>query len=862
MMQQEAMGFDHQTGAENAGHGKVKDIGEEDNDSKKSTLWQRRRRRTAAGSRTSTSGRSQHGVLSDDTNAFDGFKLRRMLQDHQSSATRMAQWNREGVNKQQQHLPPITSTAHLHRQFSSPLSPSSYDPTRSIGPPHLSPVLSSPRGSSATQKSSRTAVSISGPDGVRVLEPSYPRDSFLHELIAQSLGHGRRDGNVSPSMQPTASPSNDNTVRVHKSLSHQADPSSLEAIAELSRRYMYAPSSRINDGRMTTGITIGNTGDGNWVFHQPAAHEIGASSSPIDHSATRTSLQQLDNHQPSPLEFVSPLGNNCIVSSPVNEVTTMEVHHRGLNENGNESEHPEGTIAVQEENQDRTRADSFVDLSRSVSIGRLARKTFAKGIRLAPSRLMKFPTQSEQGRQGIEDATEVDPTKNLDIAVTTNTTPNTVDESEELSMISLSPRVATRSRNGVDAQQRQDVGEYLDQEDSEIIILQLGHLLGRTCTALLTPSTRERRPCHQSNEDDDDLSTTSSLSSISPRMIVPLTGAIDGKYKRRSGPFLCTLFVLFLCGICSFTIGSDAVLTLGVIAARRSMAQILGGENFIVPTARAQESQDDTILSWTSMYNETELCSNKDELKKYFVGLNEAKRSNIIGIEDQQDTAKERKEVLCASECTEVEKHLVFEGELQKNGKVPADLDHQKNYRQFATLDKLLKAICLHRLTKVRSITRRPRAFPAPPRFWQPGKFAVLSNTSIPIPAELIGTTSRALVHIPSPGALAPAVNTDISNNAVSLYDSPPFSDLYQTLQYNEQTDQDFEVPLSQFLGEILLEYRREKRKKIIEETKFLAGINRSAIGVPKSRSSLTSPLRRLADWLKHSFPFGIKTNR
>lgn len=284
---------------------------------------QRRRRRTA-GSRgvsigTASSLMSQHGILSDTTNRFDGFKLRRLLQDHNSSM-KLAQWNNREEKPQQvqvhqhhQRPPPIsTATAHAYRQFSNPMSPSSYDPTRSIGLPPLSPVLSSPRGSSSSTRSTTSSSRITiEAERVRMLEPSYPKDSLLHKVMAQPHRDDseRDDGGASQSMPskksspPTSNNDAKRSVRevqnVSKSLAHHAEPSSLAAIAELSRRY--APPSRTKQG-IDAGILDA---------HQLAAHGIGAASSPMDeHSAMRTPLQPWDSHHSSSTIFGTSIGSN------------------------------------------------------------------------------------------------------------------------------------------------------------------------------------------------------------------------------------------------------------------------------------------------------------------------------------------------------------------------------------------------------------------------------------------------------------------------------------------------------------------------------------------------------------------------
>lgn len=828
---------------------------------------QRRRRRTA-GSRgvstgTASSTRSQHGILSDSTNHldFDGFKLRRLLQDHNSSM-RLAQWNNREekpqqvqVNQHHQRPPPIsTATAHAYRQFSNPTSPSSYDPTRSIGLPPLSPVLSSPRGScssTSTRSTSSSSRIAAGPEGARMLEPSYPRDSLLHKVMAQPRrdDSGRDDGGASLSMPskksspPTSNNDAKRSVRtVPKSLAHHAEPSSLVAIAELSRQY--APPSHTNQG------SIGKAGILN--AHQLAAHGIGAASSPMDEkTAMRTPLQPWNSHHSSSTNFETSIGSN-LGESVVR--SSKKVHQRESNESGHETEAPREVIATgtQRKNQDS---------SRSMSIVSLARNIFAK-----------------KGRTRA-DATQGDQAKDIDIVVTTSTTPSTVDESEELSMISMSPRLATRRRNSGDAQQRQELEEHTDRaavDRGADFILQLGHLLGKTCTTFLTPHNWKRRPYHQNNGDDDDLSDASSLSLIAPRVIVPLT-ASDKNWQRarRKGISLCFRFALILCKICSFMIAF--MIGISIIAARRSVSPMLGIDT-VMPTdeeivlfektpqgAWTQKlvltEPQDIFSSTTHNDSEIELCSNRDaEKENSFVGLKDMNRTIVVDdVEPSVDLQVEEEE---DRDGIAVENHH-FEEESTENTEAPVYLDAKKDYCDFLSLQKLLKAIFLHRSIKVRAIARISRTLPTPPQFWKPGKFALPTNTSVP--AELVGTMSRALVHVPSPVDLTPIVNIDISNNAISVYTSTSdkdFSDLYyHTLQYNEQTGEDFDIPLSQFLGEILQDYRREKRKRRIEETQLLAGSDH-LVEVSTARSKLIrkkkSPLRRLADWLKHSLPFGL----
>ena len=796
---------------ENVDDDELKDTTVEQSD--RTAMGQRRqRRRRTAGSRsrgvstgTASSPRStQHGILSDSTNRFDGFKLRRLLQDHNSSMG-LAQWsNREEkpqqVHQHHQRPPPIaTATASAFRQFSNPTSPSSYDPTRSIGLPPLSPVLSSPRGSSSSTRSKSSSSRITaGPEGLRMLEPSYPKDSLLHKVMAQPHrnDNGRDDGGASQSMPskksspPTfnddAKQSDRAVQNVPKSLAHHAEPSSLAAIAELSRRY--APPSRTNQG------SIGNAGI--LDAHQLAAHGVNAPS-PTDqqNTAMRTPL-----HHHSSENFGSPIGSNvgeCVVSS-----SSKEVHRRESSESGHEMEAPKEVIA----------SDTH---TRSISIGNLVRNIFAK-----------------RGRTRA-DVTQGDQAKDIDIVVTTSTTPSTVDGSEELSMISMSPRLALRRRNSGDDQQRQELEEHSDRaafDRRADFILQLGHLLGKTCTTFLTPRNWKRRP-QQNIGDDDDLSAASSLSSIAPRVIVPLTSDTNCQRARRKGKFLCFGFALILFGICSFMIGI-----------RSNVSPMMGIDN-VMPVLLTEPQ--DIFSNKTHNDNEMELHSGEIQLEQCFVGLND---------------------IIQTSAASDVESSGQDSYEEEKDVDNTAQLGNKKDYREFMSLQKLLKAIFLHRSTKVRAIARIPRTFPTsipPPRFWQPGKFAVPTNTSVPI--ELAGTMSRALVYVPSPVDLTPIANIDISNNAVSVHtpsSDKDFSDLYyHTLQYKERTGEDFDIPLSQFLSEILHEYRRAKRKRRIEDTQLLAGSDHS-IEIFTARSKLIrrkkNPLRRLADWLKHSLPFGL----
>ena len=788
---------------------------------------QRRRRRTA-GSRgvsigTASSPMSQHGILSDTTNRFDGFKLRRLLQDHNSSM-KLAQWNNREEKPQQvqvhqhhQRPPPIsTATAHAYRQFSNPMSPSSYDPTRSIGLPPLSPVLSSPRGSSSSTRSTTSSSRITiEAERVRMLEPSYPKDSLLHKVMAQPHRDDseRDDGGASQSMPskksspPTSNNDAKRSVRevqnVSKSLAHHAEPSSLAAIAELSRRY--APPSRTKQG-IDAGILDA---------HQLAAHGIGAASSPMDeHSAMRTPLQPWDSHHSSSTIFGTSIGSN-VGESVVR--TSKKVHQRESNESGHETEAPREVIATgtQRKNQDSTRSMSIVSLARNI---------FAK-----------------KGRTRA-DATQGDQAKDIDIVVTTSTTPSTVDESEELSMISMSPRLATRRRNSGDAQQRQELEEHSDRaafDRGADFILQLGHLLGKTCTTFLTPHNWKRRPYHQNNGDDDDLSAASSLSSIAPRVIVPLTASdTNCQRARRKGISPCFRFALILCKICSIMIAF--MIGISIIAARRSVPPMLGIDNAmptdeIVLFAKTPQGvwtqkpvltePQDIFSSRTYNDSEMELCSDRDaEKEKSFVGLKDMNRTIVVDDEpsvDLQDNYDMNRTIVVADvdgledmnrtivvddvepsvdlqdnyeeddrDGIAVENNL-FEEESTENTEAPVYLDTKKDYCDFMSLQKLLKAIFLHRSTKVRAIARIPRTLPTPPQFWQPGKFALPTNTSVP--AELVGTMSRALVHVPSPVDLTPIVNIDISNNAISVYTSSSdkdFSGLYFIILCNTMSKQ------------------------------------------------------------------------
>lgn len=828
----------------------------------------RQRRRRTAGSRGVSTGtisttRSEHGILLDTTNQFDGFKLRRLLQDHNSS-TRLAQWNnnreekQQQVHKHQQRPPPIaTTTTHAYRRFSNPMSPSSYDPTRSIGLPPLSPVLSSPTGSSSSARSSssRIAAGPEGAGGVRMLEPSYPKDSLLHKVMAQPHKDdgGGDDHSASQSMPSTKSsptlPDNDTKgVRVHnvsKSLVHHAEPSSLAAIAELSRRYAPPPSTEFFDAL-----------------------------SPMDQNAAmRTPLQHWKYHHSSSANIGSLIGSNVgesVVSS------SKEAHHVESNESGHETKNPQEIIAsgTQQQNQDYGMVDRLghsTRSTRSISIGNLVRNIFAReGRARAISQQIKIPTPAEVEKQE-RSAVATQGAKDIDIVVTTSITPSTVDESEELSVISMSPRLAT-SRNSGDAQQCQELEEHSDQaafERGAEFILQLGHLLGKTCTTFLTPHNRKRRPYHQNNGDNDDLSAASSLSSIAPRVIIP--SDMIGQRTKKKGPFRCFNFILLLCG-CSFMIGPDAILTLGIIAVRRSLSQMSGADNGVMPTDEHNNSKT-TQRIWSQKpvlselqdinsngtYTDSEMELYLTKMEQRFVGLNDIIRKTADIESSVQGNYEEEKDF----DDNAVQNELLDAGFPRNATEDLAQPGNKKDYCEFMSLQKLLKAIYLHKSTKIRAIARTPRTLPTPPRFWQPGKFAVPTNTSVP--AEIVGTMSRALVHVPLTADVTPIINIDTSNNAVSTYTSSSdndFSELYyHTLQYNERTGEDFDIPLSQFLGEILHEYRRAKRKRRIEETQLLAGSDHS-VEISTARGKLIRrkkfPLRRLVDWLKHSLPFGL----
>ena len=786
--------------------------GDENSDESKDTVssnnhpGQRRRRRTATKSRstgTRTGNGHRHGALSDATarniNAFDGFKLRRLLQ---SSDLRLGH---------QQRLPAINTT-QPHGQYSSPATPSSYDPTRSIGPPALSPIGSG----------SRRAVSVSGPDGVRALEPSFPQESLLHKVIVQTTDGVAETGDAS-TMSSMASPASQNnavSVRVQKTskpLSHQADPSSLAAIAELSRRYSAPPRTTKSD-----------------VAHQSAAHGSGAPS-PKQQSHSNP-------HQPSLIEVGSPIDNNLkSVFSPMAVVSREMDQYQDMNGIGPATEDANDAFAIQQQNQDGRQT-----ATRSIaSLGALARETFVKGKRFALSRHFNLPTKRKQ-EQHMRSG-------NLDMIVTTtNTTPSTVDESDELSMISLSPRLATQTtRNSGIAHQRQEIENHCDRaafERGAEFILQLGHLLGKTCTTLLTPHTRKRRPRHESDDGDDDRSAASSLSSIAPRIIVPVASMKNGQQGWRRGPMLCVFFALLMAGICAFMIGTDAVLTLGIIAARRRMFHVSKAEGIVLPKKNGDYERD----------KEMEL--HHDEAENNFVVLDVRLPS---ANESQQDAAEEREEELCASSDDTFESDVVAAEESPENQKVRVSLTKGKNYNEFVSLQTLLEKIYSHKSTKSKALLRRSRALLAPP-FWHfPGTFVVsVPSNNITIPAEVIGTMSRALVFVPSPGALTPVVTMDVSSSTVSTYASSPdddFSDLYYQTLYNEHRDQDFDRPLSQLLGEILQEYRREKRRRNIEQNRLLAITDQDdGVSTRTVTKRTKNPLYQIAKWLKNALPSAL----
>ena len=822
--------------------------GDENSDESKDTVssnhpGQRRRRRTVTKSRstgTRTGNGHRHGALSDATarniNAFDGFKLKRLLQ---SSDLRL------GQHHQQRQLPAINTT-QPHGQYSSPTTPSSYDPTRSMGPPVLSPIGSG----------SRRAVSVSGPDGVRVLEPSFPRESLLHKVIVQTTDGEAETGDAS-TMSPMASPASQNnavSVRVHKTskpLSHQADPSSLAAIAELSRRYYAPPRTTKRD-----------------VALQFAAHGIGASSpKQQSHSNPR---------QPSLIEVGSPIDTNLksVFSSPPMISRERVDQYQDMNGIESATEDADDAFAIRQQNQDGRQT-----ATRSIaSLGALARKTFVKGKRFALSRHFNLPTKhNQEPHMRSREAPEGDPAKNLDMIVTTtNTTPSTVDESDELSMISLSPRLATQtSRNSGIAHQRQEIENHCDRaafERGAEFILQLGHLLGKTCTTLLTPHTRKRRPRHESDDDDDDddRSAASSLSSIAPRIIVPVASMKNGQQGWRRGTMLCVIFALSMAGICAFMIGTDAILSLSIIAARKRMFHVSKAEDIVVPKQNLS-AQMHTARTRVSVLepprdkmhgDDKEMELHHDEAENNFVELDVRLAS---AKENQQDTAKEREEELRASSDDTFESHVVAAEESPENEKVRVFLTKGKNYNEFVSLQKLLEAIYSHKLTKPRALLRRSRALLAPPFWHLPGTFVVsVPSNNITIPADVIGTMSRALVYVPSPGALTPVVTMDVSSSTVSTYAPSPdddFSDLYYQTLYNEHTcrDQDFDRPLSQLLGDILQEYRREKRRRNIEQNRFLAITDQDdGVSTRTVTKRTKNPLYQIAKWLKNALPSAL----
>ena len=811
--------------------------GDENSDESKDTVssnnhpGQRRRRRTATksrstGTRTGNGHGHGHGALSDATarniNAFDGFKLRRLLQSSDLQ------------------LPAINTTQQPHGQYSSPTAPSSYDPTRSIGPPVLSPI-----GSGC-----RRAVSVSGPEGVRVLEPSFPRESLLHKVIVQTTDGVAEIGDAS-TMSSMASPASQNdavSVRVHKTskpLSHQADPSSLVAIAELSRRYYAPPRPTKSD-----------------VAHQFAAHGIGASSQQ-SHSNPR---------QPSLIEVGSPIDNNLksVFSSPMAVILREKVdQYQDMNGIGPATEDADDAFAIQQQNQDsrQTATRSFA------SLGALARKTFVKGKRFALSRRFNLPTKHKQEQHMRSGEAPKGAAKNLDMIVTTtNTTPSTFDESDELSMISLSPRLATQTtRNSGIAHQRQEIENHCDRaafERGAEFLLQLGHLLGKTCTTFLTPHTRKRRRRHSrggDDDDDDDRSAASSLSSIAPRIIVPVASIKNGQQGWKRGLMLCVIFALLMAGICAFMIGTDAVLTLSIIAARKRMFHVSKAEGIVVPkenlstqmhTARTRVSVLEPSRDKLHGVDKEMELHHHDEAENNFVGLDMRLAS---AKEIQQDTAEEREEELCDSSDDTVESHVVAAEESPENEKVRAFLTKGKNYNEFVSLQKLLEKIYSHKSTKSRALLRRSRALLAPPFWHLPGTFVVsVPSNNITIPAEVIGTMSRALVYVPPPGALTPIV-TMVSSSTVSTYTDDDFSDLYYQTLYNERRDQDFDRPLSQLLAEILQEYRREKRRRNIEHNRLLAITDQDDGASTRTVTKRTkNPLYQIAKWLKKALPSAL----
>ena len=225
--------------------------------------------------------------------------------------------------------------------------------------------------------------------------------------------------------------------------------------------------------------------------------------------------------------------------------------------------------------------------------------------------------------------------------------------------------------------------------------------------------------------------------------------------------------------------------------------------------------------------------------------------------EIQQDTAEEREEELCASSDDTFESHVVAAEESPENEKVRVFLTKGKNYNEFVSLQKLLEKIYSHKSTKSRALLRRSRALLAPPFWHLPGTFVVSApSNNITIPAEVIGTMSRALVYVPPPGALTPIV-TMVSSSTVSTYtyvSSPDddFSDLYYQTLYNER-------PLSQLLAEILQEYRREKRRRNIEHNRLLAITDQDdGVSTRTVTKRTKNPLYQIAKWLKNALPSAL----
>jgi len=685
---------------------------------------------------------------------------------------------------------------------------------------------------------------------------------LLHKVIVQTTDGVAEIGDAS-TMSSMASPASQNdavSVRVHKTskpLSHQADPSSLVAIAELSRRHYAPPRPTKSD-----------------VAHQFAAHGIGASSQQ-SHSNPR---------QPSLIEVGSPIDNNLksVFSSPMAVILREKVdQYQDMNGIGPATEDADDAFAIQQQNQ-----DSRQTATRSIaSFGALARKTFVKGKRFALSRRFNLSTKRKQEAQTSTNKQHMrsgeapeGAAKNIDMIVTTtNTTPSTVDESDELSMISLSPRLATQN-SGI-AHQRQEIENHCDRaafERGAEFLLQLGHLLGKTCTTFLTPHTRKRRRRHSrggddDDDDDDDRSATSSLSSIAPRIIVPVASMKNGQQGWKRGPMLCVIFALLMAGICAFMIGTDAVLTLSIIAARKRMFHVSKAEGIVVPkenlstqmhTARTRVSVLEPSRDKLHGEDKEMELHHHDEAENNFVGLDVRLAS---AKEIQQDTAEEREEELCASSDDTFESHVVAAEESPENEKVRVFLTKGKNYNEFVSLQKLLEKIYSHKSTKSRALLRRSRALLAPPFWHLPGTFVVSApSNNITIPAEVIGTMSRALVYVPPPGALTPIV-TMVSSSTVSTYtyvSSPDddFSDLYYQTLYNERRDQDFDDrPLSQLLAEILQEYRREKRRRNIEHNRLLAITDQDdGVSTRTVTKRTKNPLYQIAKWLKNALPSAL----